>query len=283
MGQRRLLVVLLIVATGLVDLGIAASFMGSSATSSGHSADAHWWFIPFVGLAMSQVNLLAALVGWGAIRLPWGLVGVVLTAGYLAVLLLAFGMRAGVASEMTEGMVFLLANAATAFGLASVTRAIGLRMVVTRRKGTPIGGAEGPRFQFTLGHMFAWITSTAVVLGILRYTVHFEAIPRLGPWRELATICLTYSAFAIVAGLIMLGLNQLVTRIVFLGLVTVLMLPVQQWLSDLPFEPAGCITLPQFVWLLAATLVLRVAGYRLVRRGAISGTEASPPVDSGSG
>lgn len=271
MGQRRLLVILLIVATALVDLGIAGPFLDFGVPDSG-GVDRR--FFVFLGLAVSQVNLLAALCAWTTIPVSWGLAGIVLTSACLSRL---GGSFAGVNLERnrTIAAVVLLTSAVMAIALTSILRIVGLRIVTMRASGTLNDQAERPRFQFTLGRMFAWITSTAVILGVVRYTMDYQTIRKYAWWAELIEICLIHSSLAVIAVWAVLAADYRVRRILLFSLATLLALIVvgrQLW-ND--FRMASFFILPQFAWLLAATRVLRVAGYRLVRRGAL--VESAPP------
>ncbi len=265
MAQRRLLVILLIVATGLVDLGIVAPFANPDAASPEFRVGLTGLLI---GLAISQVNLLVALIAWGAVSLRWGLLGVVLASvclGGLARLL--FGPHfVGGTDTRTAVMVILLGQAATTLVLASIARALGSRIVTTGSSSGPIDGIERPRFQFTLGRMFAWITSTAVILGILRYTMHYQTIAALPFGRGLVVACLIHAVLTLLAGWTLLAVNPLSTGILLLGVLTAIVLPIEQSLAGGHWDEVAELVLPQFVWLLAAMVVLRVAGYRLVWR-----------------
>ena len=278
MGQRRLLVILLIAATVLVDLAVGA---WARINYRPGLLPLHWVFMVFLGLAISQANLAAALPGLGMIPLPWGLASVVLTTACLSGL---SWLLSGGPNQVTRMMVLLLANAIAVLAATAVARMAGARIVATATGVPPAGRGDRPRFQFTLGRMFAWTTCTAVILGILQYTMRYELIPTLGPWHELVVVCLVHPALALAAVWTVLALRPSARRITLLGLALVIaILADNAFLHPPDLTAVVILVLPQLAWLVAALVVLRVAGYRLVRLCAPSATATPQPKDGGPG
>jgi hypothetical protein len=263
MQASRLLILLLLLAAVLVDL-VMLSAVGS------YGAGFFQWPHPILAvlfsLAFSQVSMAAIWAGSSYTSVPWrlaGLVGVV-TLWSVALAWTAVGGVAGYGKD--DWSVLLLGHAFFILWILTFVRAKGVRLAhCLKRSAEP----EENRWQFSLGHLFAWLTATAIALGLLRYTIDFDS-PTAG--RHLDEIVLIGSCNAVVSLATLwaaLSDRGLVWRVVVVCLAAggVLSLPLLRGGGvDSSCFSWAVLWILQIVWLAAWLFVLRTAGIRFLRR-----------------
>lgn len=259
-----MLVVLLIVATMVVD-GVMVAW---GPRGEGRPPDGA--VLALTGLACSHVNLVAALAALGAIPLPSGLACVVLIALCLSgVVVLACGPLPP--PDFPVFAAVLLMQVVVTLATTFVARIAGARILVVAPPTSVSEHGQRAKFQFTLGRLFDWVTCTAIILGVLRYTIDPQTPELRDIWDgPLAAATVVHPALAIIAMGAVLTALPWGTRATLLVLATGTAIVADHCYVFDDVERAVTFALPQVAWLVAALAVLRVAGYRLVRRGAIA-------------
>jgi len=258
MRHDRLLIGLLLLATALVDCAVLWS-----CTASRSPPRLEVQFFTLHSLALSQTSLAAIWAGLGKRSTPWRLVGV-----FLLAVLWSRGLAATVfwLSTIMACFLLLLPQAVMVVVLLWIARPFGVRVV----RGTEPPPAEnvGWRPQFSLRHLFAWTTATAIVLGVSTWV--FRDGPELLQWlRERAVweaqvfnACNALMAFATLWAA--LSNRALARRISVLLLILVAAFALLPRLPGGPKPTLWALILTlQSVLLLASLWVFRVAGYRL--------------------
>jgi len=267
MRNARLLAILLVAATVLVDLVAVSAVAGS------HGFPPEWphpALVVLVALAMSQVSLAAIWMGWGRTWLSWRTLILVLT-----IVVWSRLFECSVAPEELDDI-------ATIYGLLLSAQCIGVLLpsCLARRAGIKLiqdGDVKQARepdrvrrqWQFSLGYLLSWITVVAVSLGALLHAFDYRVVWRastlLSP--RSAVSPLAHAALALAALWTALGTGRPRLRGVALSLTTVGAIAAVHTLV----EPSGggrayaAVCVLQVVWLLASLWVVRVAGYRIVR------------------
>ena len=265
MRSARFLVCLLLVAAVLVDL--AALLMVRAAGG----ADLEWPHPLLAGLfslAFSQVNLVTFWAAMGRSILPWRLAALaaVVTLWSLALAVAARGAGLGYTSD---DWTFLLAGPPVVLlVLLSFFRVRGWRLahldqVEPMEAKTPL--------QFTLGYLLAWITATAITLGMFRWTVDFELLIAGGyDWSvgpDVIAVILLNSGLGLATVYGVLGAAGMVFRALVILLSAGIAVIATTRLPNSPeySQAFAFLWLLEVLWLVAALSVLRVAGFRLKR------------------
>lgn len=117
------------------------------------------------------------------------------------------------------------------------------------------------------------MTSTAILVGIGRYAIDPElaADTNILRW-SFVMIYPSHSVVTVIALWTVLAVRPSAWRFIFFGVATILALGVIHEVLDDGIGILVPLILPQLVWLAVALIVLRMAGYRLVRRGALADT-----------
>lgn len=225
----------------------------------------HWLLAAFVSLAFSQVNLVAIWVGLSRWLLPWRLAAWVVVVTLWSSALATVAKRALPEHSAGDWTLLLLAQSSALLALLGYLRARGGRLVHADQT-EPVKPQR--RWQFSLGHLLAWITAAAISMGMLRWTVDYELLASGGEnWPEIVTMSVLNSALGLAAFVGLLGSRPLIFRVlaicVTLGAV----------ISVAPLLGAACesslalavLWLMDLLWLSAALGVIRVAGFRFER------------------
>ncbi len=255
--HARLLIGLLVAASVLVDLvvlTVAGPFFGPAADWPDPAA------IGFASLAFSQVSLLAIWLVFGGGAVWWRWVGTMLGVAFWSVLSAIGGAGSDCAAT-------LLAQTSIVAVVALLLRLAGGRLSALGRSN--LGQCTGTRkpFQFSIRHMLGWTTALAVTLALLRCLGTYGLLQSysLDVW----PIHVGYATIALVAFWVTLGtghwrLRLMTTCLVVVAAMATLTMPNLSRRTGL----FALYVLFQMPWLLASLLVVRMAGYRLVWRGA---------------
>lgn len=290
MRNARLLVILLVAATVLVDLASLSVVAGS------YEWPLEWPHPPFVvlfALATSQVSLVAIWAGLGRTWLPWRVVSLVLTImvwsrllawsqgpelheTLLAALIAAWLPSRTFLSEpewfdavAAQAGLHLLAQCICLVLLSSLARMAGFKLI---RAGSARGPGESvavqPRWQFSLSYLLSWITVLAVTLGALQHTfdhrLSWDFVASF--WAGVVVMGLAHAALALVALWTALGTQWPGLWGTALALTTVAAVTAVHTLANADILLAyGAMCVVQVVWILASLWVFRIAGYRIVR------------------
>ena len=174
-------------------------------------------------------------------------------------------------NSTTTAILYLL-QAAVIVAALGVARMAGVRLVLVSRGVLPDESlVRRPRLQFSLGYLLSWVTAVAVALGSMSYVLEYRHIlPSFrDEWAPLAALSLGDAAIALGALWMALGARTPALRTIVLCLAVLATLAVWYLAIGLGEDWIGVsILLVQILWLLASLAVVRVAGYRLVRRAA---------------
>ena len=262
MQASRLLIFLLLAAVVLVDL-VMLSAVGSA--GGGFFRWPHPLLAVLFSLAFSQVSMGAIWAGLSDTSLPWRLAGLVGVATVWSVAL-AWEPVDAVGYGRDDWSVLLLGHALFILLILLAIRAEGGRLANCLKTNAQ---PEERRWQFSLGHLFAWLTATAVSLGLLRYTIDFDSPIAGRYWPEILVFGLCNAVVTLAALWAVLGGKRMVSRVVVLCLAAggVLSLPLfyDNAIADIHISWA-MLWILQIVWLAAWLFVLRTAGIRFVRR-----------------
>ena len=278
MRQARLLILLLVAATVLVDL-VALSVL---AYNEGFPVVwPHPALLVLYSLSLSQVSLAALWSGFGARSLPWRVMGLVLTIVFWGALVAAWVTPDERAELQTIWIVLLLAQTVGILVPLSIARLKGLKLLSPSTAGSTGQTVCGrPLLQFSLGYLLSWITAVAVVLGLLQYTVDYRFLLSILQhlWWEISVVSVGHAGLGLAALWAMLGTRRPALRTSVVALTTAAV--IVAWkesedadVNDLVRYAALCLL--DLLWLVASLWVVRVAGYRVVRRPR-AGLEQSP-------
>lgn len=268
MNPRRLLIGLLLLATVVVD-GVALVVVG------GRFQQLRWPQVTlgaFFSLPFSQVSLASIWAGLARTPAPGRLLGAFMTAMAWAVLLdLTLRHNAVAQYNRTRWIALLLMQVLFVLGPLSIVRATGVRLTESpgpRPAKTHAVGAVP--VQFSLGYLLGWITAVAIVLGMVRWGVSYELLPRSpSAWAETAVLGLTHGCVALLSLWLLLGSLRHPLEFAMLCYVTMSALAACFLLAAEPGYEAALAALfcAETLLLVGPLWVLRVAGYRLkVRR-----------------
>ncbi len=255
MGTARALTALLLLALLSADLAVGAL--------PGWPGD--WpdpWALLLLSLAFSQISLAATWCGLGSTSLPWRLLGVtaVITAWNLLI-------RQVLNDDATPYLALALFQTLLIVALLSALRANQWRLVLgTGRTVEARGRSSGRPLQFSLGYLFSWTTSVAVTLGLLRYSLRYEAVWAIARFpSEIAWVALGHAAVALGLVWMVFGTQHLWSRAILLLLATAVALVALDRGTIGPGAANAALCFMQLAWLSLALGVVRVAGYRLSR------------------
>ncbi|MFH1922644.1 MAG: hypothetical protein ABIP48_22500, partial [Planctomycetota bacterium] len=281
MLSARLLIPLLVAATVLVDLVVLSVLL----YDEGFPRDwPHPVVAVFCSLAMAQVSLVALWTGFGGKSLPWRVMGLVVAIVLWSVLTAPTLNPTEIEESQSIWTIFLLAQAAGVLIPLSIARMMGVKLVRASAVDVTGQAASGQgRLQFSLGYLMSWITVVAVAMGLLHYTVGYPFLPWLGElWWMLLVVDIAHSALALAALWGALGTRRPTLRAIVLALTTGAVIFVGYKLAHVDdLLPYAALCLLQLLWLVASLCVVRVAGYRVVRRVRAGAEEAPVPEEVG--
>ena len=244
----------------LVMLSAVGSFGGSILRGN------HPLLAVLFSLAFSQVSMAAVWAGLGNTSLPWRLAGLV---GIVTVWSVALTREAADAVDLYVSdywSLLLLGDALFILLILLVVRTRGGRLENCLKTNAK---PEKFRWQFSLGHLFAWLTATAVALGLLQYTIDYDSLMAGQNWHGVLVMGLCNAVVSLLTLWLALGGKRLLSRVVVLCLAL-------GGVFSLPFlyDSAAAYILIfwavlwilQIVWLAAWLFVLRTAGIRFVWR-----------------
>ena len=263
MQPSRLLILLLLLAAVLVDL-VVLSAVGTFPV--GFLRWPHPLLAVLFSLAFSQVSMAAIWAGLSETSLPWrlaGLVGVV-TAWSVSLERAAGTAVVGYGREVWS--VRLSAQALFILLILLADRAGGGRRANRLKTNAE---PDRRRWQFSLAYLFAWLTATAISLGLLRYTVDYGSLMAGRYWDDIIGLGICNTVVSLATLWAAPGGKRLVSRVVVLCLAAggVLSIPflLNSAVGDFHFSWT-VLWIPHVVWLLAWLFVLRTAGIRFVWR-----------------
>jgi len=287
MKNARLLAILLVAATVLVDL------VALSAAADSHGFPPEWPHparVVLVALAMSQVSLAAIWMGWGRAWLSWRTLILVLTVVVWS-RLMAWSVQPDSADTLWNALVAVwfssrgilsepdgIIRPATMYGQVLSAQCLGFLVpsCLVRIAGAKLireSDVQQPdetirnrrRSQFSLGYLLSWMTVLAVSLGALQHAFDYRFLWDFGGWSWWSwwVFPLAYAALALAALWTALGTRRPWLRCVALALTTVGGIAAVDRLAVTRAYTAFCVL--QVAWLLASLWVVRVAGYRIVR------------------
>ena len=281
MRPVRLLVILLVVATLLVDLVVVSAVASHQIVPDGRP---HLALDALFTLCMAQVGLVAIGTGFGGKSLPWRSLALILTIGLWS-RLVAWSDDVFDDGSLVNGCTcVLVAQSILMLVLLGALRFRGMRLVRASDKHPSQPLAPGRRpFQFSLGYLLSWITVLGVVLGLAQYTLEFDLIMehlRVNRW-VLPVAAVSH------AGLVLAGLWAVFggARLWARALVVVLIAAAANVACHRCSPPGSRdllrytgLCLLQVFWVVASLSVFRVAGYRITRRAGVGQDErASSP------
>lgn len=267
MRPVRLLVILLVVATLLVDLVVV-----SSVVASHQIAPADWPHpaaIALFSLCMAQVSLIAIWTGFGGKSLPWRILGLVLAIGLWSRLLAWTVDRPDHVSMATDWTCLLLAQSVVILLPLWAARLRGVRLVraSNARPSEPVALGRC-RFQFSLGYLLSWITVLAVVLGLAQYTLEFEELMRvlIFAWWVVPVFAVSHAGLALAGLWAVLGTARPWLRwLVVVLTIAATVVANHVWLEIEEIWTYTGLCVLQLLWVMASLSVFRVAGYRMTR------------------
>jgi len=271
MRGPRLLIGLLVAASVLVDL-VAWSILRHRWPQLGPS---HPAVLVFQSLCFSQVSLLAIWAALGRKATAWRLMGLMVGIALWARLLANTVEPEGPLDPYTTVCaVLLLVHAIIVVGPLSIARAMGVGLVhaaADAAHGRP--DAKRPKLQFSLGQIFAWMTSLAVCLGLTKYLVHYEYLSLFAEeWADVALICVSRATLALSALWLALGTRWPAARAAVLCLVVAVAVVT----SPRSFSGADVAGFVLETLLLVGSLgVIRLAGWRLVVSTQAAGSDTA--------
>ena len=241
-----------------------------------------WVELGWVGFALGQVAVLA---GWLALG-RWHILlrlAVVLTAGGI----LAFPVADSTPPDPIEWMSVLLLFGALIASPALMLRLAGFGFTDSRdaadtghadfaaAQSRPIASSGIGPWQFSLGTLFSWTTSSAVLMAVMQY-VDF-------PWHHAVEVVIYFAGFAAIALAVFWAVlfgNRLLPKT---AIVLFLTLPTAFGLAHIE-GGSGLYSLCFVLTLYCAAVgvVLRIAGYRVERissRAAADADQSPAPAD----
>ncbi len=281
MRPVRLLVILLIVATLLVDLVVVSWVVASSPL-----LPADWPYaaiIALFALCTAQVGLVAVWTGFCGKSLPWRILGLVLTIGLWS-RLVAWTLDS---PGFVHWIALLTAQSVVILVPLWAARLRGVRLArADNANPSPVVANGRGRFQFSLRYVLSWITVVAVILGLAQYAVELESLIGLlafNRW-EFRVLGVSHGVLVLAGTWAALGVARPWLRwLVVLLTVAATVVTYHLWLGieDIWLYTALCLL--QVLWVVASFAVFRVAGYRFVRapRGGRDDRAGSPHVGQG--
>lgn len=253
------MIALLILVTVMVDLLVWRSVLSSM---PGPGRPPRFLLLPSWSLVLAQVSLAVLWAATSGKWMPWTTIALFAT-------IACWSPIVGNPPGLVTGL--LLLQAGTLAAAVGVGRALGLRLVLGGGISLPGAFPAPPRLQFSLGYLLSWVTTVASALGLLSYTLGrgTQISWYLEEWKSMTAIALGDTAIALVALWTMLGVGRLRSRISAQFLVAPAVLALWEFvggIADLGELVVVCLL--EILWLLLSLAVVRVAGYRLVRRGA---------------
>jgi hypothetical protein len=282
MRHLWLLVILLVVATLLVDLAVVSA-------AATHPFLPFGWLHPALAalfaLGFAQVGLVAVWTGFGGKSLPWRILALVLIVGLWSRLLAWFiAERDHVSTATTNWICALLAQTAVILVPLWAVRFRGVRLIRAEaaNPSAAIANCRGP-LQFSLRYLLSWITVLAVVLGLAQYTVEFEELAEalIHGWRELGVFSLGHGGLVLAGFWAVLGTKRLGVRCLVAVATTAATIAVNHlWtgIEELWLYSGLCVL--QLLWVVGSLWVFRVAGYRMTRMRRAPQVQAEEPAVS---
>jgi hypothetical protein len=226
--------------------------------------DVGWLKIAFYSMALAQVSLAALWCGWGRGHLPWRLAMLVLIATGWAMALSRVANVEDYESFKTNWSLLLLALAAGIL-VASTLGRIARARIVAIHSSTDDAEPTVARWQFSIGYMLAWMTAVAIILGVLKSTLRINGTFVLEFVPILAATAIAWGLIALAALWAALGTNRTILRLALL-VAAVAIAALILWSSGGVGTLWTAVRLSTFhaAWIVAALLVLRVAGYRII-------------------
>ncbi len=253
MDQSRLLIGLLVLATLVVDAAVLVSL----SASPGRHSDR----LLILALVLSQVGLLAIWAGWAGSTMPWRLLLTIAAATVVSELLERTNLwpdRNRFSDQLTL-YATMLALATT--GSIVAARAAGFRMERPIDETHP--RRSSPRFQFRLAHLMGWLTATALILGLLEYSLA-GGLRQVSPSRY-ADDALCGAAMAAMVLATMTSVLSSGARAWHLPLwaaAVALAIVVWHFAGD-PWRVAATVNITAALWALMSLAIVRIAGYHI--------------------
>jgi len=261
MKGSRLLIVLLLLATVLVDCAVLVA-AGQRPSFPNPVLISVW------ALQISQVSLAAIWLGLGRKPAPLRLVGAVAVAALWSWALSTLPD----AGNVEQWAVLLMAHTAAVSVPLLAVRSLGLQLVdVSAAKGAEKLPAGPQRLQFSIGYLLGWTTALAVIMSILHYVAPHDHTS-LKPLAELPVVPFVIGRAVMVPAAVWaaLGTRWWALRVLVLPVTSATAFGVILLAEPLFAGGAGYSVLLCFleaVLLVGSLCVFRVAGYRLrVRR-----------------
>lgn len=253
MDQSRLLIGLLVLATLVVDAAVLVSL----SASPGRHSDR----LLILALVLSQVGLLAIWAGWAGSTMPWRLLLTIAAATVMSELLERTNLwpdRNRFSDQLTLYAI-MLALATT--GSIVAARAAGFRMERPIDETHPC--RSSPRFQFRLAHLMGWLTATALILGLLEYSLA-GGLRRVSPSRYLDDALCGAAMTAMVLATMTSVLSSGARAWQFPLWACSVALAVAAWhIAGDPWRVAATVNVTAALWTLMSIGIVRIAGYHI--------------------
>ena len=267
MRSARFLVCLLLLAAVLVDLAVMSAFYAVD------YRDLQWpdpFLVVLFSLAFSQVGLVAIWAALGGTPLPWRLAGMVSVVALWSLGLAAAAEGSLTKSGKTDWTVLLLVHSLLFLAILLTVRSRGGWLLARTHVDSP---SVRPRYQFSLGYLLAWLTATAIGLGMLRWSIDREDLNwDPGYWiGNVAALSSGNLVLAFAALWSVMGTKSLIHRSLTMCSATAIVTGLYWLVALQPDRFVGLTVLSflQAMWLVAGLGVFRVAGYRFVRPGRV--------------
>jgi hypothetical protein len=256
----RLLVWLLVVGSLLVDMAVVAWSRVSGA--SGPTTE-----LLLVPLVFSQIGLLSVWAVLGRPALPWRLLSLVCHSAFCGVFV-SQTVSSTQRDVVTRVIVLCVFVAVVVLLATGVARWFGLR---ARWCFEDVRQPPRQRLQFTIRYLFAWLTATAIALGVLKSLVNWQEVPGFFQQRSF------WSFFGVLGAVQVLLVLGSVVAVLHEGILFVRLLVLAAGgfgafllVKSLAWGPAGEFTVfVELVLLIVSLAVIRVAGYRVGRASCI--------------
>lgn len=262
MKTARLLIVLLLLAWVSIDLAVwsAAARRGAWPEPA---------MVLLLSLAFGQSGLVALWGGLGRTPLSWRLAGIL-----VVVAAWSYSLALAGAGGAAEHLALLLVQTLVVLAIVPILRADGRRFGEAVQEEMPRSRPPGGPIQFSLGDLLSWMTSTAIILGLLRATLCPEVFQHGAEfWCPIAWIAASHGAMPVAALEMIFGSRPWWARAALLAVSTLLCLLALQQTTEGPGLANVLVCFLQMLWLLAGLAVVRVAGFRLICRPAFKGRE----------
>ncbi len=254
MHQSRLLIGLLVLATLVVDAAVLVSL---PAASPGRHSDR----LLILALVLSQVGLLAIWAGWAGRTMPWRLLLTIASATVMSELLERTNLwpdRDQFSDQLTLYATMLaLANT----GSIVAARAGGLRIERPINETQP--DRSSPRFQFRLMHLMGWLTATALILGLLEYSLA-GGLRRVSPARYIDDALCGAAMTVMVLGTMTSVLTRGARAWQLPLWACSVALAVAAWrIAGDSWRVAATVNVTAALWTLMSLGIVRIAGYHI--------------------